>query len=138
MKTKKEVLRSIGKFLEGYGEERWIVDIRLKKNIKAKRKGSAGELELVHELNERGFECRRSQQYCGDAGDADVVGLKGIFVECKRVQNLNIHEAMSKAVEQCKDDVPAIFHRKDNTNWVVTMGLDDWVAFYKEWECHMK
>lgn len=131
--TKKEMIKKLQRFCIELGEDRWVIDIRLKKKINAKKKGSAGELELVNELKKFGFECRRSQQYCGDAGDADVVGLKGIFIECKRVQNLNVHEAMDKATEQAKCEVPVIFHRKDNTDWLATMTLTEWVEFYKRW-----
>lgn len=131
--TKKELMKIITGILLNLEDDRWVVDVRLKKKINAKKKGSAGELELVNELKKYGMDCRRSQQYCGDAGDADVVGLKGIFVECKRVQNLNLHEAMNKAIEQCGCDVPAIFHRKDKTDWLVTMTLCEWMEFYKRW-----
>ncbi len=43
-------------------------------------------------------DCRRGQQYCGCSGAADVVGLPGIHIECKRVERLNLHDAMDQAV----------------------------------------
>ena len=49
-------------------------------------------------LKEYGWDCRRSQQYAGINGDADVVGLPGIHIECKRVERLNVPEAMRQAV----------------------------------------
>ena len=80
-------------------------------------------------------DARRSQQYCGDAGDSDVVGFPGLFVEVKRVQKLNIENAMTKADEQAIDnEIPVVAHRKDNKKWQVTMMADDWFKMYKEWE----
>ena len=45
--------------------------------------------ELANLLKDYGFEdARRGQQYCGANGDADVVGLEGVHIECKRVEKL--------------------------------------------------
>ncbi|MBQ2649423.1 MAG: hypothetical protein IJF82_19050 [Achromobacter sp.] len=48
-------------------------------------------------LREHGYDTRRGQQYSGANGDADVVGLPGIHIECKRVQALNLTKAMEQA-----------------------------------------
>lgn len=99
------------------------------------KKGKVGELELVHKLNDYGFDCRRGQQYCGANGDADVVGLAGIHIECKRVEKLNVYGAMTQAKNDAKEnEKPAVFHRKNKEEWLVTMELKDWVQLYKEAE----
>lgn len=92
-----------------------------------RQKGKIGERELSRELAKLfGVECHRTQQHCGDAGDSDVVGLPGIFIECKRVQSLNVPKAVAKAVEQCPvGEVPAVFHRRNREPWLVTCQLDD-------------
>ena len=51
-----------------------------------REKGKRGERELAMKLREYGYDCRRGQQYCGANGDADVLGLPGIHIECKRVR----------------------------------------------------
>ena len=56
----------------------------------SRRKGTAGEIELAKELRKYGFDTRRGQQYCGANGDADVVGIPGLHIECKRVERLNV------------------------------------------------
>lgn len=99
----------------------------------SRRKGKVGELELVHRLKEHGFECRRGQQYCGANGDADIIGLPGIHIECKRVEKLNLYDAMAQAKHDAREnEMPAVFHRKNNCTWLVTMELDDWIRLYKE------
>ena len=102
--------------------------------MNSKQKGAVGERELAKKLREYGYECRRGQQYCGANGDADVIGLPGIHIECKRVERLNIDEAMLQAIRDRREgEVPAVFHRKNNGKWMVTMLLDDWQEIYREW-----
>jgi hypothetical protein len=109
-------------------------------SINSKRKGKVGELELAKKLREYGFETRRSVQYCGANGDADVMGLPGIHIEVKRVERLNIYDAIDQAKRDSGSndmpfgyDLPAVFHRKNNCEWLVTMTLDDWINLYREW-----
>lgn len=103
--------------------------------VNGKDKGKRGELELVKKLKEYGYDCRRSVQYCGANGDADVVGLPNIYIECKRVERLNLYDAMAQAKHDAKgDELPAVFHRKNNCKWLVTVELEDFMKLYKEWE----
>lgn len=105
------------------------------KKINSRRKGAEGERELAKKLKEYGYDCRRGQQYSGIEGE-DVIGLPGIHIECKRVEKLNIYDA----IDQAKRDnlpfdtkLPAVFHRKNHCEWLVTMTLDDWNELYREW-----
>lgn len=103
--------------------------------INSRNKGKEGERELARLLREYGYNARRGQQYCGASGDADVVGLPGIHIECKRVERLNIEEAMRQAARDRRaGQYPTVFHRKNNKSWLVTMQLDDWIELYREWE----
>ena len=99
----------------------------------SKQKGARGERELSSKLKQYGYCTRRGQQYCGANGDADVIGLPGIHIECKRVEKLNIYNAISQAKSDInKGEFPTVFHRKDRSEWLVTMTLDDWIKLYKE------
>lgn len=99
----------------------------------SRQKGKRGELELSHKLQEYGYNTRRGQQYCGSNGDADVVGLPGIHIECKRVENLNIYKAIEQASNDAKEnEMPTVFHRKDRKDWLVTMRLEDWIKLYEQ------
>lgn len=99
----------------------------------SKSKGARGERELSSKLREYGYNTRRGQQYCGANGDADVVGLPNIHIECKRVEKLNIYNAISQAKADAKEDeLPTVFHRKDRSEWLVTMTLEDWMKIYKD------
>lgn len=99
----------------------------------SKQKGARGERELSSKLKEYGYNTRRGQQYCGANGDADVVGLPGIHIECKRVERLNIYDAISQAkADKKENELVAVFHRKDRSEWLVSMTLDEWMKLYKE------
>lgn len=101
--------------------------------MNSKQKGARGERELASKLREYGYECRRGQQYCGANGDADVVGLPGIHIECKRVEKLNIYDAISQAKADSKEgELPSVFHRKNNCEWLVTMPLEEWMKLYEQ------
>ena len=99
--------------------------------INSKRKGAKGEIELAHKLEEYGYNTRRSVQYNGKEGQADVIGLPRIHCEVKRVEKLNIYDAVEQAKRDVKNnDMPTVFHRKNRCNWLVTMELDKFMQIY--------
>ena len=103
--------------------------------MNSRTKGKRGELEAAHILKKHGYDARRGQQFAGINGDADVVGLPYIHLEIKRVDKLNIDEALSQSIRDAKDDeIPVVMHRKNRTEWKITMRLEDWIEMYKTWE----
>lgn len=95
-------------------------------------KGKKGERELSNILKEHGFNTRRGQQYCGANGDADVIGLPGIHIECKRVERLNISSAMKQSKNDAEEsEIPVVMHRKNRESWLVTMELEDWLQLFE-------
>lgn len=102
--------------------------------INSRQKGSAGERELASELRKHGYEARRGQQFSGANGDADVVGLPKIHIECKRVERLNLQDAYDQSKRDARTgEKPVVMHRKNYCEWLVTMSLEDWIEMYKEW-----
>ena len=103
--------------------------------MNSRMKGKRGELELARALRDFGYDCRRGQQYSGANGDADVVGLPGIHIECKRVERLNLTDAVHQALRDKRGgELPAVFHRRNDEPWLVTMPLESWIEIYREWE----
>lgn len=100
----------------------------------SQRKGAKGEFELAAILREYGYECDRGGSLTfGEV--PDITGLPGIHIEDKRVERLNVGEAMDQAIRdsgRMKDGIPALFHRKNRKPWLVTMRLSDWLQLYKE------
>lgn len=108
--------------------------------INSKQKGSRFERELASRLRDHGYNARRTQQYCGNTGDAsDVIGLPGIHIEAKHQERMMLYDWMAQAKHDArrsgKGNLPAVFHRKNHCEILVTMELDDWIQLYKEWEC---
>ena len=101
--------------------------------INSKQKGARGEREFAKLCRDNGYNARRGQQYNGIEGD-DVVGLDGIHVEVKRVERLNIEDAMSQAKVDAKGKLPIVAHRKNNCEWLITMRAEDWFKLYREWK----
>ena len=96
------------------------------------RKGAAGERELAALLLAAGYECQRGGSL--SFGEIpDVLGLPGIHIEVKRVEKLNVGEAMEQAIrdsDRMLDGMPALFHRRNRKPWLVTMRLEDWLKLY--------
>lgn len=102
--------------------------------MNSSRKGADGERELASLLREQGYDIERggTQSY-GTA--PDLSGLPGIHIECKRVEKLNVLEAMQQSIrdaDKFKDGKPALFHRRSRSPWLVTMLFSDWISLYKE------
>ena len=101
--------------------------------MNSREKGAKGERELSNILKSAGYTARRGQQYCGSNGDADVIGIPGVHIECKRVERLNIHEAMKQAVNDAREgETPVVMHRRNRTEWLATMRLEDWLRDRRE------
>lgn len=96
-------------------------------------KGKRGEREVALVLREHGFEARRGQQYCGANGDADVVGVPGLHIEVKRTEKFRMYEALDQARNDAREDeLPVVFTRKNNCDWVACLRLDDFMELFKE------
>jgi hypothetical protein len=68
-----------------------------KKRINGKRKEVGGECAFAQELIEFGYDCGRGRQYYDANGNADVIGLSGIHIECKRAKKLNTYDTLNQA-----------------------------------------
>lgn len=106
--------------------------------VNSKQKGKRGELELVRKLKELGYDVRRSVQYNGKAeeGQADLLGLPGIHIECKRTERLSLYEALEQAKRDSagSGEIPVVFHRKNDCEWVTILRLDDFMRIYQDFD----
>ena len=108
--------------------------------INSKAKGARFERTLASRLRDYGYnDARRTAQYCGNTGDAsDVVGLPYLHIEAKAQEKMQLY----KWVKQAKDDaeaggkglIPAVFHKKNYGEILVTLELDDFMKIYAEFE----
>lgn len=108
------------------------------KTINSKQKGARFERTLASRFRDHGFDARRTAQYCGNTGDAsDVVGLPGLHIEAKHCEQMRLYEWMSQAKRDAEasgtGNLPAVFHKRNNAEILVTMELDDFMNLYREW-----
>ncbi len=99
-------------------------------------KGKRGELEFAKLCTYEGYPSRRTQQYCGDAGDADIIGLDFLHVEVKRVEpkNFNIAKFMQQAIDDAAEGlIPIVAHRFNNCEWLITMRGEDLTHIVIDW-----
>lgn len=94
--------------------------------VNSRRKGAEGEVEFAKRCQEFGYRgARRGQQYNGLEGK-DVVGLPGIHLEVKRVQQLNPFRAMDQAVLDSEaGELPAVAWRKNRERWLIVLRDED-------------
>lgn len=107
--------------------------------INSKQKGARFERKLASIFRDYGYDARRTAQYCGNTGDAsDVVGLPGLHIEAKHAEQMRLYDWISQAKRDAeaggKGNLPAVFHKKNHAEILVTMRLDDFMNLYREWE----
>ena len=96
--------------------------------VNSRAKGARGERELAKLIREMfGVGARRGQQFCGANGDADVVGIEGVHIEAKFVENLNLGKAFEQSVRDAekKKELPVVIHKKSRKPWMITLRFED-------------
>ena len=99
--------------------------------MNSKRKGTAGENELCAHLTAAGYPAHRNEQrFIGGTGNPDIeaAGLEHLHIECKRVEHLNITEAMHQSEHDAAGRVPVVIHRRNREPWLITMRLSDYLT----------
>lgn len=94
---------------------------------RSRDKGKRRELELVHVLNDNGFNVRRGYVF---QHEPDIVGLHGFHIEVKGVENLNVRKALQQSIDDAKkrgDGIPILAWKKSNEPWTITLLLDDFL-----------
>lgn len=105
--------------------------------VNSKQKGARFERALASRFREYGYEARRTAQYCGNSGEAaDVIGLPGLHIEAKHQERMQLYDWMAQAKRDSAGTgrLPAVFHKKNNAEILVTMELDDFMNLYREYE----
>ena len=98
--------------------------------VNSNNKGKVGERAWRDQLRAMGFpKARRGRQYSGGPESPDVVGIKGLHAEVKRVERLSIYEAMAQSIKDSGDNIPYVAHRRNHKQWLVTVQAEDLIEF---------
>lgn len=103
--------------------------------MNSRSKGKRGELELAQLLRNKGhINARRSAQYCGNTGDApDIVGVKGLHIECKRQEQVRDEVFLQQAEHDRRaGDVPIVMYRRNGEEWKALTRLDVFLIIWDE------
>jgi hypothetical protein len=96
--------------------------------MSSRAKGARGELEAAALLVQLGFSARRTVQYNGLAGGADLeTSCKGVHFEVKRTERLSPYQFMDQAVRDSakRAEIPCLLMRSNNRPWLVTIRAGD-------------
>jgi hypothetical protein len=108
-----------------------------------KQKGDNYERELAAYINDKtGTKSFRAPLSGGGnvgmSGGADLLGVPELFVEAKRVERLNFHDALRQAernaVKTSSPDTPIVINRKNRQptgESLCLVRLDEFLKFYK-------
>lgn len=103
--------------------------------VNSRKKGASYERHVAGLFKSEGYDARRGQQFCGINGDADVIGIPGIHIECKAVERLNLYDWMAQAKRDAREgEIPVVIHKKNYCADLVTMEFENWIKLYREWE----
>lgn len=109
------------------------------KRINSRTKGKRGELEWVKVCLIEGFPAFRGAQHAGknlttgDAAPDVIVPDLNIHYEVKRVERLNLEDALSQSQrDRNPGELAAVAHRKNNGPWMVTMSAEDHFNLVRE------
>jgi Holliday junction resolvase len=117
--------------------------------INSRAKGARGEREWASYLRDQGWTAERGAQHAGRAKDTrglvseapDVLtNCPHLSFEVKRVEKLQLDNAMAQAISDSEglDVFPVVAHRKNNSDWLITLRADDFFKIYNESELSQK
>ena len=90
----------------------------LKSKINSRQKGAQGEREWAKFLTAHGFPSTRGFPLKDNLCES----LSYIHFEVKRVENLNIYDALAQAARDGgPKKVPVVAHRKNGKEWLITL-----------------
>lgn len=99
-----------------------------------RRKGAVGERELAEKMASIGIKAQRNARNGVNQAEDILHSLIGVHVECKRVERLNLHDAMKQAEIAAGCKVPTVWHRRNRGPWLVTLRAGDIALFLASFE----
>lgn len=97
----------------------------------SRRKGARAEVEVAAILTEAGFPCSRNARNGLSVEDL-AHAVPGVLFEVKRVERLNVGEAMRRATVAAasSDASPVVVHRRSREEWLATVRLSDLLGWW--------
>jgi len=96
-------------------------------------KGGRGEREVVDLLRANGWTTAQRNWRSGAGGGGDIIGgPPGVHIECKRRERCEIWSWIAQAEAEARPtDLPAVFFRRNRSQWYVAIPADELLALLK-------
>jgi hypothetical protein len=103
----------------------------------SREKGAAGEREACEVLARIGLDCRRTVQYCGRGGTADIVcdQAPDLHIEVKRTERLNPYQFLDQAIRDSGSSrrTPLVVCRSSYKPWLIVCRVTDLPRILEEY-----
>ena len=101
----------------------------------AQSKGRRAEIELARYLKDHGIESARPGDPLNYGQQADVMGVDGVHIECKRHERLEIARWYQQAetdAQRMQDGRPAVIYRQNRRPWMIVLSLSDFLSLMED------
>jgi hypothetical protein len=96
-----------------------------------RRRGAAGELEVVRLCREAGFPASRNLNQPRDGG-ADIVGIAGVAIEVKRTERADVWSWWQQAEGNAgPTNLPIVAFRRDSSSWLAVTDFAELLALIR-------
>lgn len=101
--------------------------------INSRTKGKVGELEVMAMLRQYWPDACRNLDQCRESevldSKSDALNTTGVHFQIKRVERLNIWEALRQAQSEAAHfDIPVVAFRRNRGQWYGALPLDELLA----------
>lgn len=96
----------------------------------AQAKGRRAEIELAAYLRQYGFDAAEPGAPLNYGTEADIKGIEGLHIECKRHEKLEINKWYEQAAgdaERMQDGRPVVIFRQNRRQWMIVLSLSDFL-----------
>ena len=97
---------------------------------RSQAKGRRAEIELTEYLQSAGYTGARPGAPLNYDTEADITGVDGLHIECKRHERLEInkwYEQSAADAERMQDGIPVVMFRQNRRPWMIVLSLSDFI-----------
>lgn len=104
--------------------------------VNSRDKGARYERQLAKMIREHGYEAERGCQHAGGKDSPDIkTSMKGIHIEAKNVEHLNVWNALAQSERDAgEDEIPVVMFKRNRSKTYVALPFDEFMEMYKAWE----
>lgn len=112
------------------------INSRNKGKINSRDKGARYERHIAKVLREHGYEAERGCQHAGGKDSPDVKhNMKGVHIEAKAVEHLNLWNALAQSERDAgADEIPIVVFKRNRSKDYVALQFEDFLKIFKAWE----